>query len=65
MGTSFIRFKYRTLNQVKKLVSSIRISDETLTKLHKIKGEIEALSGQHTSMDDAINEIIKAYKRRK
>lgn len=44
--------------------ASIRITAETKKKLHKIKGKIEAERGESTSMDEAINELMKEYKKR-
>jgi len=48
------------------MVKTIRISnDELHTELLKIQGQIQAKSGEFTSMDDVISELIKNYKRRK
>ena len=48
------------------VVKTIRISnDELHTELLKIQGQIQAKSGEFTSMDDVIAELIKNYKRRK
>ena len=44
--------------------ASIRVTTETKKKLHRIKGKIEAERGESTSMDEAINELIRDYKKR-
>jgi len=47
------------------LETSIRVTTDTKKKLHKIKGQIEVKTGEATSMDDAILELIKEYQKRK
>ncbi len=48
------------------MVKSIRIGrDELHKELLKIQGQIQAKSGEFTSMDDVIDELIKTYKKRK
>jgi len=47
------------------LDTTIRISAETKKKLYQIKGQIESDRGEETRMDEAINELIKEYKKRK
>jgi len=48
------------------MVKTIRISNDDLHKdLLKIQGQIQAKSGEFTSMDEVISELIRNYKRRK
>ena len=47
------------------MVKTIRISDDSLHKeLLKIQGEIQAKSGEFTSMDDVIAELVKLYRKK-
>lgn len=47
------------------MVKTLRISDDNLHKeLLKIQGEIQAKSGEFTSMDDVIAELVKNYKKK-
>lgn len=52
-------------NNSEKLVTSIRVSEDNLKELHKIRGKIEAEKGRFTTMDEALNEVIQAYKKRR
>jgi len=48
------------------MVKTLRISDDKLHKeLLKIQGEIQAKSGEFTSMDDVIAELVRTFKKRK
>lgn len=48
------------------MVKTIRIANDDLhTELLKIQGQIQAKSGEFTSMDDVIAELIKNFRRRK
>jgi predicted CopG family antitoxin len=48
------------------MVKTIRISDDSLHKeLLKIQGEIQAKSGEFTSMDDVIAELVKSFRKKK
>jgi hypothetical protein len=47
------------------VVKTLRISDESHKEMLKIQGEIQAKSGEFTSMDDVIDYLVKAYKKRK
>ena len=48
------------------MVKTLRIVDENLhTELLKIQGQIQAKSGEFTSMDDVIAELVKTYRKRK
>ena len=48
------------------MVKTIRIvRDELHRELIKIQGEIQAKTGEFTSMDDVIEEVIKAYQKRR
>lgn len=50
---------------VEKIVRSIRLSDENHKELLKIVGVMQAKSGETTTMDDVVEELIKTYRRRK
>jgi len=45
--------------------TTIRVDEEALKELHKIKGRLEAKSGKHTSLGEALEELIRFYKLRK
>lgn len=47
------------------MVKTLRISDESHKEMLKIQGEIQAKSGEFTSMDDVIEHLVKTYKKRK
>jgi len=47
------------------MVKTLRLSNDDLHKeLLKIQGQIQAKSGEFTSMDDVIAELVKNYKKR-
>ncbi len=47
------------------MVKTLRLSNDNLHKeLLKIQGQIQAKTGEFTSMDDVIAELVKAYKRK-
>jgi len=46
------------------MVKTLRISDENHREMLKIQGQIQAKSGEFTSMDDVIAELAKNYKKR-
>jgi len=47
------------------MVKTLRISDDDIHKeLLKIQGQIQAKSGEFTSMEDTLTELIKAYRKR-
>lgn len=46
------------------MVKTIAISGENHKELLKIQGEIQAQTGEYTSMDDTIAKIIDAYKKK-
>ena len=47
------------------MVKTLRISDDNLHKeLLKIQGEIQAKSGEFTTMDDVIAELVKLYRKK-
>ena len=46
------------------MVKTLRISDENHKDVLKIQGEIQAKSGEYTSMDDVIAELTKVYKKK-
>jgi len=45
------------------MVKTLRISDEVHKEVMKIQGEIQAESGEFTSMDDAISAMVAAYRK--
>ena len=48
------------------MVKTLRISDDNIHReLLKIQGQIQAKSGEFTSMEDVLSELIKTYKKRK
>jgi len=47
------------------MVKTLRISDENHHDMMKIQGQIQAKSGEFTSMDDVIEELVRLYKKRK
>lgn len=47
------------------MVKTIRISNDDLHKeLLKIQGKIQAESGEFTTMDDVIEELVTEYNKR-
>ena len=47
------------------MVKTLRISEENHKDMLKIQGQIQAKSGEFTSMDDVIAELVRQYKKRK
>ncbi len=48
------------------MVKSIRLGEDRLHKeLLKIQGEIQAKTGETTTMDDVIEKLIGLYKKKK
>ena len=45
------------------MVKTLRISDEIHIEMLKIQGNLQAKSGEFTSMDDALVEMVKTYKK--
>ena len=47
------------------MVKTLRLSNDDLHKeLLKIQGQIQAKTGEFTSMDDVIEELVKQYKKK-
>ena len=47
------------------MVKTLRISDDNIHKeLLKIQGHIQAQSGEFTSMEDVLTELIKLYRKK-
>lgn len=47
------------------MVKTIRLSNDSLHKeLLKIQGEIQAKTGEFTTMDDVISVLISKYKKK-
>ncbi len=48
------------------MVKTLRLVNDDLHKeLLKIQGQIQAKTGEFTSMDDVIAELVKTYRKRK
>jgi hypothetical protein len=48
------------------MVKTLRISDDSIHKeLLKIQGQIQAKSGEFTSMEDTLDELIKTFKKKR
>lgn len=48
------------------MVKTLRIVNDDLHKeLLKIQGQIQAQTGEFTTMDDVIAELVKRYRKRK
>ena len=45
------------------MVKTLRISDEVHKEVMKIQGEIQAESGEFTSMDETISRMVTAYRK--
>ncbi len=46
------------------MVKTIRLTDEVHKELLKIQGELQAQTGEFTSMDDTIKAMVDAYKKK-
>ena len=46
------------------MVKTLRISEENHREMLKIQGQIQAKSGEFTSMDDVIAELVKLYRKK-
>lgn len=46
------------------MVKTLRISDENHTEMLKIQGQIQAKSGEFTSMDDVIYDLVRIYRKK-
>jgi len=46
------------------MVKTLRISEENHREMLKIQGQIQSKSGEFTSMDDVIAELVKIYKKK-
>lgn len=46
------------------MVKTLRISDENHKEMLKIQGKIQAKSGEFTSMDDVIADLVKSFKKK-
>ena len=46
------------------MVKTLRISEENHRNVLKIQGEIQAKTGEYTSMDDVIEELVRAFRKR-
>jgi len=46
------------------MVKTLRISDENHREMLKIQGQIQAKTGEFTSMDDVIAELADNFKKK-
>lgn len=46
------------------MIKTLRISEGNHREMLKIQGQIQAKSGEFTSMDDVIAELVKNYKKK-
>ncbi len=48
------------------MVKTLRIADDNIHReLLKIQGQIQAKSGEFTSMEDVLLELIKTYRKKR
>ena len=47
------------------MVKTLRISDSNHKEMLKVQGEIQAKSGEFTSMDDVVAELVKSFRKRR
>lgn len=46
------------------MVKTLRISDENHREMLKIQGQIQAKSGEFTSMDDVVAKLVDEYRKK-
>ena len=46
------------------MVKTLRISDNIHKEVLKIQGVIQAKTGEYTSMDDVIEELVSSYRKK-
>ena len=44
------------------MVKTLRISDSNHKEMLKVQGQIQAKTGEFTSMDDVVAELVKTYR---
>ena len=64
LGFLFLQCIIYNVYQIFKMVKTLRISDQNHREMLKIQGEIQAKSGEFTSMDDVIAKLVNEYKKR-
>jgi len=47
------------------MVKTLRISEENHKDMLKLQGQIQAKSGEFTTMDDVIAELVRVYKKKR
>lgn len=47
------------------MVKTLRISDANHKEMLKVQGEIQSKSGEFTSMDDVVAELVKSFRKRR
>jgi len=53
------------ISNIQNMVKTLRIVDDNLHKeLLKIQGQIQARTGEFTTMDDVIAELVKSFRKK-
>jgi len=47
------------------MVKTLRISDVNHKEMLKIQGQVQAKSGEFTSMDDVIAHLVRTYRKKR
>ena len=55
---------YTSYTRYQNMVKTIRLTDEIHKELMKIQGEMQAQTGELTTMDDTIKAMVDAYKKK-
>ena len=64
-STRISRYSIYIIYDISHMVKTLRISDDDIHRdLLKIQGQIQAQSGEFTSMEDTLAELIKAYRKK-
>ena len=58
-------FLYTSYTNYTLMVKTLRISDGNHKEMLKIQGQIQAKSGEFTSMDDVIAELVRSFKKKR
>ena len=59
-----IVYSIYNIYKISNMVKTLRISDSNHKEMLKIQGQIQAKSGEFTSMDDVIAELAKSFRKR-
>ena len=60
----FLKYSIYNIYQIHIMVKTLRISDKNHKEVLKIQGEIQAKSGEYTSMDDVIADLVKSFRKK-